>query len=46
MPPPFQEGWVQQDGAAVTRELYDTMTQMLAHMNKVVAGLTVLDPVS
>ena len=40
-PPPFEEGWVLQDGIAVTRDLYDTVTLMIKTMN---AGIDVVKP--
>ena len=44
MPPAFEEGWKLQDEAPVTRELYDTMVQMLKVINEAVDTLPILEP--
>lgn len=44
MPPAFEEGWKLQDENPVTRELYDTMVQMLKVINEAVDTLPILEP--
>ena len=44
MPPAFEEGWKMQDEQPVTRELYDTMVQMLKVINEAVDTLPALKP--
>ena len=39
LPPPFEEGWVLQDGLPVGRQLYDTLLMMMNVMN---AGIDVI----
>lgn len=46
IPPPFEEGWKLQDGVPVTRDMYDTVYDMLATMNAGIDTLQVLPPVT
>lgn len=45
LPPTFEEGWKLQDDQPVTRQLYDTMVDMIERMNSAVDELPELQPV-
>lgn len=45
LPPAYREGWKLQDDQPVTRELYDTMVDMIDRMNRAVDDLPELQAV-